>query len=515
MNEYDIEVPFPRESFLSGYKGNLNTPDMTYTKEFVLPSGFRKSTDSVILHFGAVDQKCKVYLNDIYLGEHIGGYLPFEFDITDSLKKVNILKVECTDSLDRNIPYGKQTEKSSGMWYTKVSGIWQSVWIEAVPRHYIKDLKIKATKEKLILDVVSECSGYILTIKLEGKKEYKQFYEAKHIEISFNDVGIVPHFWSVDDPYLYTFTVKTNNDEVESYFGIKDFVKKDKRLYLNDEPFIIKGVLDQGYFSDGIFLPEDPQEYFNDVLRMKELGFNTLRKHIKLEPQVFYYACDKLGMLVMQDMVESGKWSLIYHAALPTAGINLNIDTFFVNRKRLELFKEHSKGIIKEVYNHPSVFSYTIYNEGWGQQCADMMYDILKNEDPDRLFDSTSGWFHKKKSDFISYHIYFRNKVLTKGNGAVLLSECGGYKRKIDGHITSDKEYGYASTDSEEALTAKYEEMFEKMIYPSIQNGMTGYIITQVSDVEEEINGFYTYDRQICKVNKKIILKLNEEAVLK
>lgn len=510
LNKSKIEVPFPRESSLSGYEGSLKDSILIYEKDFSLPPKFKKQNDLVILHFGAVDQKCKVYLNNKLIKEHEGGYTNFEIDITEYLKNDNHLQVECIDELDTFYPYGKQTKKPKGMWYSKISGIWQSVWIEAVPKNYIKNITIQTTLDKLTLDIDSDNIAFFVSIPINKKTCIKQYYETKHIEIDLNQIE-KKRIWNIDDPYLYPIIISTNTDEVESYFAIREIKVIDNQLYLNDEKIVLQGVLDQGYFKDGIFLPEDPLEYFNDILKMKELGFNCLRKHLKLEPQAFYFACDKMGMLVIQDMVNSGDFKFLYNAALPTVGIKLNNDKLFIDKKRFDFFINHSIEIIKGVKSHPCIVAYTIYNEGWGQQKADKAYELLKAHDPNRLFDTTSGWFHKNNSDFNSYHIYFKNKILNKKDKLLILSECGGFSKYTKYHCESvNKEYGYSKSDTEESLMSKYIALYENMIYPSIKNGMIGYIITQLSDIENEINGFYTYDREICKVDKKKILELNE-----
>lgn len=512
LNKKLIEVPFPREAKLSEYTGDLKERTLIYEKNFTLPLDFYKLTDLVIIHFGAVDQKCKVYLNEQLVTEHEGGYLDFEVDITKYLKKEeNILKVVCEDGLDRFYPYGKQSEKSHGMWYTQVSGIWQSVWLEAVPKTYIKNININANEEKIVIDIDSNANYFGITIKLSTTKSFIKLYKTSHIEINFSEMGVEPHLWSLDDPYLYQVQVRAATDYVETYFAIRDiYIDSLGKLNLNNKTLTIKGVLDQGYYHDGLYLPDNPQVYSDDIMRLKQLGFNTIRKHIKLEPQLFYYACDKLGMLVMQDMVNSGDFNTFYHALLPTINIKINSDTLFVNKKRYDFFIEHSKGIIERVKSHPCIFAYTIYNEGWGQQKADKAYDTLKRLDPKRYFDSTSGWFKKELSDFDSYHIYFRNKVLTLNKKPLLLSECGGFKMKVKNHVYNKKgNYGYGKAKTSKKLTDMYEKMYKEMIYPSIENGMMGFIITQITDVENEINGLYTYDREVLKVDKERIVQLN------
>jgi len=518
IDNLPIEVPFPKESPLSNYDGDKFSENFTYTKEFSLPQGFNKYGNRVILHFGAVDQIAEIFLNDELIIKHEGGYLPFEKDVTDYLRKKNIIKVKVKDELNDFYPYGKQTKKPSGMWYTPISGIWKSVWMESVSKNYIRNIKIKTLKTKLVLDIDSNDISFIIDITIDKKNHYKQYFETKHIEIPYNDFKAPIHYWNTNDPYLYEMSISTNTDKINSYFGIRQIeiiqTEKGPRLFLNDEPLIIQGVLDQGYFMSGIFTPEDPMDYFNDVLIMKELGFNTIRKHIKIEPDVFYYACDKLGMIVFQDSPNSGKYNFIKDTAIPTAGLKTFKDNIFINRNRYNFFIEHTKEMLDTLYNHPSILFYTIYNEGWGQQNSDDAYKQLKEYDETRLYDSTSGWFFNNDSDFLSHHIYFRNEVLRNNtNKPLILSECGGYKRSIEGHLyDSSKEYGYGKTDSKDELSQNYETMFSKMIMPSILNGLCGYIITQLSDVETEINGFYTYDRQVCKVDKKIIYNLNNNA---
>lgn len=513
LNNHLINVPYPKESLLSNYPIKEYEEELMYQKEFKLPSNFYSSSDKVILHFEAVDNKTEVYINDNYLGNHIGGYLPFSFDITSFLKENNVIKVIVKDDTDTFYPYGKQTKSPKGMWYTSISGIWKSVWLEAVPKEKeIRSLKIDTTLNTINLFVDSDFK-YKITIPFD-EETYVNTFNQKDISI---DISNIKHQnWEVDNPVIYSLIIETENDKIESYVAIRQFCIKEnkgvKLFYLNDKPIYLNGVLDQGYFMDGIYLPSSPNEYLKDIQRMKELGFNMLRKHIKVEDEMFYYYCDTCGMLVMQDMVNSGDVNFIKNILLPTIGFTHQKDDKDIDEDRLSFFIEHSKGIIEHLYNHPCIVSWTIYNESWGQQCANRVYKELKQLDKYRPFDTCSGWYKTYDSDIDSYHVYFRNKVLQIKNKqqVLFLSEYGGIKRHIKGHEYSNANYGYGSSNNEKELTDKLEDIYLKMLIPSIKNGLSGSVLTQVSDVENEVNGLYTYDRKVCKVDKERLKKLNE-----
>ena len=246
---------------------------------------------------------------------------------------------------------------------------------------------------------------------------------------------------------------------------------------------------------------------------MKELGYNLLRKHIKVEPEAFYYACDKLGMLVMQDMVNSGPYHFIGDTALPTFGFKKKKDTLGgMSGKRKEFFLKHTEDTIRHLYNHPSIVAYTIFNEGWGQFCSDEVFRKVKEWDPTRLADSTSGWFAQQENDFDSEHIYFKVIPLSPGKRPLFVTECGGYSMAAEGHLYSKyNQYGYGTCDDVEELTGQIENMYRGMILPHIPGGVCGCIYTQLSDVEDEINGLYTYDRRVCKVNREAMASLAKE----
>ena len=311
-----IRVPFCPESLLSGV--NRHFPEgstLSYRRKFRLPEGFCKGR--VLLHIGAADQIAEVYVNQKPVGRHEGGYTAFTLDITDALEEENLLEIRCTDDLrDLSMPYGKQTLRRGGMWYTPVSGIWQSVWLESVPTRYIEALRIENRGYGVHISIRPALEG---RVAVEGLGEFP-LKEGKAVIAPEK-----PHLWSPEDPYLYSFRVIAGEDQVESYFAIRTVetkvVEGIPRLCLNGKPYFFHGLLDQGYWPDGIYTPATPECYAQDILEMKKLGFNTLRKHIKVEAEEFYYQCDKLGMIVFQDMVNNGDYNFLRDTALPTVRI--------------------------------------------------------------------------------------------------------------------------------------------------------------------------------------------------
>ncbi len=494
-----ILVPFPVESPLSGVGLRLKRGDrLFYERVFSLSL---PEEGRVLLHFGAVDQICTVYLNEKKVGENRGGYLPFTLDITEALTEgENRLRVEAVDELDRDLPYGKQTKRPHGMWYTPVSGIWQTVWLEKVPEAYIDSLKIQTDTRGMTLSFSGE-GKKVLTVKTE-KGPVTQFFYGDSVRFEPED----PRLWSPEEPYLYTFTLTWGKDRVESYFGLREIgiqrVKGKAFLTLNQKPYFFHGLLDQGYYPDGLFLPATERGWQGDLFTAKACGFNMLRKHIKLEPEVFYYYCDKYGIAVFQDMINSGPYSFLLDTALPTLFLKKGISHRATKKRREEFFR-CCRGILRQLYNHPSVLYYTIFNEGWGQFDADEAYEALKSEDPSRIFDTFSGWFRETKSDVQSEHIYFKAPKLTpEGDKPLVLSEYGGFSHQVEGHIfRADKNWGYGKFDSPKALEEALAELLEHGVGGEIHKGLSAAVLTQLSDVEEETNGLLTYDRAVLKVD--------------
>ena len=509
-NVLPILVPFCPESRLSGIGRHFpEGEDLVYRRKFTLPEGFRK--DRVLLHFGAVDQIAEVSLNGVDLGVHTGGYTAFTFDITDALREENILEVGISDDLyDRTLPYGKQVrpEKRGGMWYTPVSGIWQTVWLESVPETYIEDLDIQVDLTKAVITTAPALDGKVIC---EGE-EYP-LTAGKAIITPEN-----PHLWSPEDPYLYDFVVETENDRVESYFALRTIdvkvVDGIPRLCLNGKPYFFHGLLDQGYWPDGIFTPAAPECYANDILEMKRLGFNTLRKHIKVEPEEFYYQCDKLGMVVFQDMVNNGDYNFLRDTALPTVGVQKLPDKgMHPDENTRREFLRTMEATVHRLKNHPCILYWTIFNEGWGQFDSEAVYEKLKKLDSSRIIDATSGWFRQKKTDVDSRHIYFTPwSTLKVSDKPLVLSEFGGYAYPVEGHLfNTGNAYGYKACKSAEHFQESIDRLYRKKVIPAAKKGLCAAIITQLSDVEDEINGFLTYDRKVNKADEKQMLEIAEE----
>ncbi len=494
-----IRVPFCPESPLSGIGRHFEEGTaLSYRRSFTLPEGFNRGR--VLLHIGAADQVALVFVNGQKVGFHEGGYDAFTCDITDALQPENHLEIRCFDDLEnQNFPYGKQVlpEKRGGMWYTPVSGIWQSVWLESVPEQYIRRLNIENRGYGVTISTEPEMEGII---RIPGLGEYP---------LGSTVTPENPHLWSPEDPYLYEFTVETAHDRVGSYFAIRSLeirtVAGTPRLCLNGKPYFFHGLLDQGYWPDGLLTAPSPASFTEDILAMKALGFNTLRKHIKVEPEEFYYQCDRLGMIVFQDMVNNSDYQFFRDTVLPTAGIQVlpdkNLHTNPASRKQ---FRKTAEAVVRQLKNHPSICYWTIFNEGWGQFDSDAVYEWFRTLDDTRFVDTTSGWWRGHRSQVDSRHIYFGQwRQLKKGKNPLVLSECGGLTYAESEHLFNpDHAYGYKTCSSREDFQAKLSALYRQHLIPFVQKkGLCAAIYTQVSDVEDEINGLLTYDRAVCKAD--------------
>ena len=512
-----ILVPYSPETKLSGVNKIVKPNQwLFYRLTFKLDKTFIKN--KVILHFTAVDQIADVYLNGEHLGQHIGGYLPFEFDIKPYLKDENTLIVRVKDYSDTSYySRGKQRIKRGGIWYTPQSGIYMPVWLESVSEDYIKELVIKPNIDDSTININVVSAAKKATIELLDKS----------IEVNTNEMVSIkvdnPILWSPENPHLYQFKVKTKNDEVSSYFAMRKVSllthNVHKVIALNNQPYFMKGVLDQGYYKDGLYTPKGYDEYVKDIQLVKDLGFNTIRKHIKIEPLRWYYECDKMGILVWQDFVNGGeqyKFSTIAFPLITSIHHNdHNYKKFGRNNEQgrkeaVEEFKE----IIHYLYNSPSIVLWTIFNEGWGQFDSKDVYEEMKLLDDTRLFDHASGWHDQKVSDVKSLHVYFKPVKMPKekqvNNRSVILSEFGGYILPIKDHMQKGKPT-YRSYKSVDTWLKAYEKLINRDVLANIPKGLSATIYTQLSDVEDELNGFVTFDREVVKVDPKLIKDINDK----
>lgn len=495
-----VRVPFPLESPLSGFEGQLRYGEkLVYRRRFTLPESWKGRR--ILLHVGAVSRESLVRVNGIKCGRSDFAYFEICEDITKAVcNGENSIEIECVNDLDPAYPYGKQKLDRGGMWYTPCSGVWQTVWLEPVPEQYVKRIECRI-------------DGNTVRIEAKGVSSGEVICRGRRAELAGGSCRLefeTPEYWSPEEPNLYEFTVKSGEDEVESYFAFRTVgtaeVNGKPRLLLNGKPYFFNGLLDQGYYSDGLWTPAEPEEYERDIMKMKSLGFNTLRKHIKVEPELFYYYCDKLGMAVFQDMVNNGKYGFFRDTLLPTLGL-IRLGDRRVGPRcggTLGAFKFNAsmKSAVFELKKHPSVVYWTIFNEGWGQFEADAYYDALRQLDDTRMIDSTSGWFHQKKTDVMSLHIYFKKLRLGKRRELPqVVSEFGGYVLKLPEHsFNLSKTYGYRLFSSRDAFVSALRKLYLEEVVPLAENGLSAAVYTQVSDVEDETNGILTYDRRVMKL---------------
>lgn len=519
-DEYQpIIVPFSMESEINGAKHTLEPGELLeYRYRFTLPNNFKK--DLIYLHFLGVDQIADVYLNSCHLGQHIGGFLPFKFEISKYLKEgENTLEVKVKDDTDTSYhSRGKQKLKHGGIFYQPQSGIYFPVFMESVPFEHVEKIKLTPDidNKKLVVNVTSlakECS-----VSIEGNTF--NIYTNKDIDIDIKN----PHLWTTNDPYLYPLKVRVGEDEITSYFAMRKFSivtddKGIKRFALNNKPIFMHGVLDQGYYKKGLLTPESYDDYIKDIDLAKSLGFNTIRKHIKIEIPRWYYECDKRGMIVWQDFVNGGgKFSLFTHT-LPLFthhhSNDHNYKKFFRTQEngRIEARNEF-KETIDYLYNSPCIALWTIFNEGWGQFDSKEILEELEKIDNTRLFDHASGWHDQYIGDIKSMHVYFQKVKLPKNDKrCMVVSEYGGLVHPIEGHAIKGNSVYKKYLDKEDYMRA-YEKMINRDIILNIEKGLSAAIYTQLSDVEEETNGFVTYDREVIKVDVPRIKNINSKVKL-
>ena len=557
-----IRVPFPVESLLSGVQRPLLPEQRLWYRRTL--ADFREAGKRVLLHFGAVDYQCEVWVNGDRIGEHSGGYLPFTFDISAALKEGdNELVVAVWDPTDTGMQQrGKQVLQPKGIWYTAVSGIWQTVWLELVPEISIKNLKLipRLDDDALTVEVrlrgaegvtgleiaVEAFSDYlnhspygVLCEDTETTEEKEQkTITIEKVSAATKKIGETiqliipePHLWTPEDPHLYGLHIRLSwndqtLDEVESYFAMRQFglVKDDAghlRFALNGQPLFLYGPLDQGFFPDGLYTPPSEEAMLYDIEYTRKIGCNLIRKHIKVEPLRWYYHCDRLGMIVWQDMPNGG---LIDGEVI--AFLSLSVGWQRNDTRKLSRFgradadnrKEYRselQGMVDHLHNAACIAIWTPFNESWGQFQAKEIADWLKVYDPTRLIDHASGWFDQGGGDFQSKHIYFKKLYRPRPDKrAFVISEFGGYSLKLTGHVwDEDKKFGYRFYDTPADLQDDYLRLLEEEVKPLIAKGLTAAVYTETTDVEIEINGFLTYDRMVEKMDEEV-LRMAHEGVI-
>ena len=515
-----ILVPYSPEVEKSGVNKQVMPDDyLFYRLKTTIPNDFIK--DKVLLHFGAVDQIAEIFINGQFAIKHIGGFLPFSVDIKPFLKDENleiVLRVVDTTNTSYHSS-GKQSLNPGGIWYKAQSGIYMPVWMESVKYGYIENLKITPNIDENTVTVRFKSEIKDAKLKLNYKVYDVQADTDNVIEIEN------PKLWSPESPTLYEFTISNEADEVNSYFAMRKIsLIKNKEgklvIALNNQEYFMKGVLDQGYYQEGLLTPNSDEDYINDINLIKSLGFNVSRKHIKIESLRWYYHCDRLGLLVWQDFVNGCTKYNFWLNQVP-----LFVRYKISDKKHKAFFRENEEGrkeayqefidTIDLLYNSPCIVLWTIFNEAWGQFDAKEIYEKLKVIDPTRLYDHASGWHDQGSGDFKSMHIYkWKVKVPSKrkiGNRAFICSECGAYildkrlkeAKKKDGFI-------YLLFNNKEDFQKEYERFIKEEIIPAKKDGMSAFIYTQISDVEEEMNGFVSYDRKEIKVDIYKIKEIND-----
>jgi beta-galactosidase/beta-glucuronidase len=501
-----ILVPFPVESALSGAMKTVGEGNrLWYRRAFEVPSKWKQK--QVLLHFGAVDWEATVWVNGVNVGTHRGGYDPFSYDITLMLRNKGpqeiVLSVwDPTDAGGQ--PRGKQVRKPHKIWYTPTTGIWQTVWLEPVNSLHIESLRIVPDIDREQVHVTAVCSQATAGLKVEASAKAKDLEEATAIGKPGKGISIViddPKLWSPDSPFLYDLTVTLKDrkgrvlDSVGSYFGMRKVsIGPDKagivRILLNNEPLFQYGPLDQGFWPDGLYTAPTDEALRYDVEAIKQIGCNMMRKHVKIEPQRLYYWCDKLGLLVWQDM--------------PNAENESGADKGQFSRELQRMIDTHR--------NHPSIIMWVPFNEGWGQHDTERLAGWIRAYDATRLVNNASGWEDKGVGDVHDNHKYPGPEApKNEPDRAAVLGEFGGLGLPVQGHTWQQekKNWGYKGFKTPQELTEAYLALLDKL-RPLIKNGLSAAVYTQTTDVETEVNGFMTYDRAMIKADAEKITAANK-----
>ncbi len=509
-----IRVPFPVESCLSGVKKSVSAKEVIwYHRRFTLPAGWQGKR--ILLHVEASDWETKLWVNGRFAGIHQGGYDPFSFDITDYLtgKEKQDLVFSVWDPTDKGTqPRGKQVNNPHGIWYSSTSGIWQTVWLEPVASSWLESYRVYPDPENKTVgircvfshpqpsDMVEVTVLYngkpLITAKAEGKGELK--------DIPLSEI----HLWSPEHPALYDLQIKYGNkdgvlDEVKGYFGLRKIsLGKDGqgkiRILLNDRFVFQNGPLDQGFWPDGIYTPPTDEAMKYDLDMIKKMGFNMLRKHVKVEPRRYYYWCDRMGLLVWQDMPSGDRY------------IRPDDPDIVRTEASARQYKEELARMIETRFNHPSIVMWVAFNEGWGQFDTPAIVDMIRSLDPTRLVDAASGWSDRGVGDVLDVH-HYPDPVAPQpqSNRAIVLGEYGGLGLPVPGHTWVKKNWGYVNLKGAAELQKKYETFFGKVLKYKAKPGLSACVYTQTTDVEAETNGLMTYDRKVVKMDPAFLKRVN------
>lgn len=526
-----ILVPYSPECEASGVGRTLQPGEsLHYHRTFAcpaVPAGGR-----LLLHFGAVDYTCTVRVNDHVVGSHRGGYWPFSLDITEALRPgMNDLWVTVQDPTGNGVQArGKQTLTPGGMFYPAQSGIWQTVWLEPLQPVYITDLRLMPDYDSRTVTVQLETNtpaAAAVEIFADGVPVAKTELDAGTEKITLAIPEAAFHPWSPESPFLYTVTATLAvGDRVESYFALRSWqAARDGRgvlrFFLNGKPILLNGLLDQGYWPQGLYTPPSDAAVVKELEQVKALGFNLLRKHAKIEPQRWYYHCDRLGLVVWQDMVSGGTPSKLWFVTYLTNVFQPLLRKFpdgalfygLLSRPDAasrDLYREELNATVDALACHPCIGCWVPFNEGWGQFDAAKATARLRVLDPGRLIDEASGWFDQGGGDVDSRHNYFYPLRVRPGRRTVALTEYGGIAFPVDGHLTADKTYGYGTARDSADMAARYEKLQCETVLPHLARGLSALVYTQLTDVEEEVNGLFTYDRAVLKLPADRVRAIND-----
>ena len=517
----EILVPFAVESSLSGVGKRINEhQELWYQRTFDVPSSWKGK--QILLHFGAVDWKADVWVNDVKVGEHTGGFTPFYFDITSALNKGNNqLVVKVWDPADRGEqPRGKQVERPEGIWYTPVTGIWQTVWLEPVAAQHIAHLKTTPDIDKKTVKVevaTNVCSPDKVEVKVfDGKNLVAKGAALNGVPVELTmpeDVKL----WSPESPSLYDMEVTLYKDgkaidQVKSYTALRKFsTHKDKngitRLQLNNKDYFQFGPLDQGWWPDGLYTAPTDEALVYDLKKIKDFGYNMVRKHVKVEPARWYTYCDQLGLIVWQDMPNGGRGPAEWQMHKYYDGADA-----IRSAKSEANYRKEWKEIIDYLYSYPSIGVWVPFNEAWGQFKTPEIAAWTKEYDPSRLVNPASGGNHYTCGDILDLHNYpGPNLYLYDPTRATVLGEYGGIGMALKGHLwLADKNWGYVKFNTPEEVTNEYIKYADHLL-ELIEKGFSTAVYTQITDVEEEVNGLVTYDRKVIKVDEPKIKAINQK----